>query len=742
MRYIFKELRLHFNKGKIYMKKITLLVIIILNYHFLYAQNTFRAIVKVETTSDVLIGVNAIVENSNIGNISDTNGFIEIKNIPDGEYCIVFSFLGYEKKKLCYTFPLKNPEEIISINLKPKGNELEEIVVSSTRTNTRIEDLPIKVEVIGQEDVDEKVTKEQSDISRLLTEYIGIQTQQTSQTSGNIDIRMQGLDGGKYVKILQDGFPLNDGFSGGLSIMEIPPLDLKQVEIIKGVTSTLFGGDAIAGSINLISKGPGLKHDFSLFLSQSTLNESSIGTFFSTRKDKFGITLLASFGREGQVDINKDGFSEQPKVREFTINPKLFYYFDDSTKLMFGITTGNDERTGGDMNVLNGHPDSLHSYFEKNTTSRNFSQLEFEKSFANGNVFTIKNSVALFDRSIDRPNNEFHGKQISSWSEISFLHRRENNDFVTGINFSTDKFSEDTVLTHLNRGFDYNTFGIFVQDDWKVGKTTLEAGVRSDFHNKYGIFILPHLAVLHRWNEKFSSRIGGGFGYKIPTFFDDDGEEQGFGKNVLPLGNLKPETSISANLDFNYKTLFADDFRINVNESFFYAIVQNTVDPVGESLNSNGFLIYENDDDPVWSAGAETNIILNYKELNFIVGYTFVSAQEEDATHQIPITPKNSVFLDLLYDMNSNWKLGAEAFYTGRQYLRDSTQRQGYWQLGGMIQKKIKNFTVSINLENLLNVRQSNYEPLHTGTSQNPVFKEIWAPLEGFKAIVSVKISF
>ena len=215
------------------MKKITMLVFIILNYHFLYAQNTLRAIVKVETTSDVLSGVNAIVENTNIGSTSNTNGFIEIKNITDGEHCVVFSFLGYEKKKLCFTFPLKNPEEIISVNLKSKGNELDEIVVSSTRTNTRIEDLPIKVEVIGQEDVDEKLTKEQSDISRLLTEYIGIQTQQTSQTSGNIEIRMQGLDGGKYVKILQDGFPLNDGFSGGLSIMEIRPLNLKQVEIIK-----------------------------------------------------------------------------------------------------------------------------------------------------------------------------------------------------------------------------------------------------------------------------------------------------------------------------------------------------------------------------------------------------------------------------------------------------------------------------------------------------------------------------
>jgi len=732
-------------------KSLTLAGFIILNCQFIIAQNSFKAIVKDESNKEALIGVNALLENTNTPSTSDATGSLEIKNIPDGEHCIIFSFIGYENKKVCLTFPLKNPTETITVELKPAGKDLNEFIVTSTRNNTRIEDLPIKVEVIGSDDLEDGITRHQANISELLTQYIGIMAQQTSQTSGNINLRMQGLDGGKYVKILKDGFPLNDGFAEGLNVMEIPPLDLKQVEIIKGTASTLFGGDAIAGSINLISKEPKPKTDLSFFASQSTLKETDLGTFFSKRMGNFGITFLASYQREDAVDINHDGLSDQPKVRGFTINPKFFYYFNNTTKLTLSVSTGKEDRNGGDMNVLNGHADSVHSYFQTNHTTRNYYQLLFEKTFSNGNVFSVKNSIGLFDRSIgssisyDGNPSSFEGKQISSWSEISFLQHLGKNDLVTGIDFSTDKYSDTTVIHYdsniYRRGYNYSTFGLFVQDDWKASKkTTIQAGVRGDFHNTFGTFVLPHLSILYKWNDKLSTRLGGGLGYKVPTFFEDDAEMQGFGTNVLPPLNLKAETSEGINLDFNYKTFFSDDARINVNESFFYTTIQNTVDPAGERLDSNGYLVYANGD-PVTAMGAETNINFTYRKLNVIAGYTFVSAQEEEASHNLAVTPKHRVIIDLMYGKESKWKAGAEAFYTGQQYLRTGSEVPDYWVLSAVIQRKFKNFLIAFNLENLLNVRQSNYESLYTGTLQNPVFREIWAPMEGFKANVSVRIN-
>src|SRR5699024_8682321 len=103
------------------------------------------------------------------------------------------------------------------------------------------------------------------DIRMLLAESTGIHVQTTSPTSANASIRIQGLDG-RYTQILKDGFPIFSGASSGLGLLQIPPLDLKQVEVIKGSTSTLYGGGAIAGLVNLISKTPTEERDLRFHL--------------------------------------------------------------------------------------------------------------------------------------------------------------------------------------------------------------------------------------------------------------------------------------------------------------------------------------------------------------------------------------------------------------------------------------------------------------------------------------------
>ena len=117
---------------------------------------------------------------------------------------------------------------------------MSEVVITSTRSSRTIEDIPTRVEFIAGEELSEKGNMKPGDIRMLLNESTGIRTQQTSATSYNSSIRIQGLDG-KYTQLLRDGLPLYGGYSGSLSLMQIAPLDLKQVEVIKGATSTLYG---------------------------------------------------------------------------------------------------------------------------------------------------------------------------------------------------------------------------------------------------------------------------------------------------------------------------------------------------------------------------------------------------------------------------------------------------------------------------------------------------------------------
>ncbi len=248
------------------MKKILIVSFFMTLNLCVYAQNTFKAVIKDSETNEPLIGSTAILSGTTIGATADIDGLITLTHIPNGKQIIEFHYIGYETKKDTLEFPLTT-SDLIEIFLKSNANELDEVVISSTRSTRTIQNIPTRIEFIGSEELDEKGNMKAGDIRTLLSESTGIQTQQTSATSANASIRIQGLDG-RYTQILKDGFPLYAGAASGLGLLQTPPLDLKQVEVIKGSTSTLYGGGTIAGLVKLISKTPTEERDLRFHLTQ------------------------------------------------------------------------------------------------------------------------------------------------------------------------------------------------------------------------------------------------------------------------------------------------------------------------------------------------------------------------------------------------------------------------------------------------------------------------------------------
>lgn len=706
------------------------------------AQNTFKAIVKDEKSKEILIGVNAVLNKTNHGASSDENGIITISNIPNGVQHITFSYLGYESETKSFSFPLSSTVPV-EIFLEQDEEMLEEVVISSTRGTRSIQNIPTRVEFISSEELGEKGSMKPGDIRMLLNESTGIITQQTSATSGNAAIRIQGLDG-RYTQILKDGFPVFAGAASGLGLLQTPPLDLKQVEIIKGSTSTLYGGGAIAGLINLISKTPEEKRDLSLHLNGTSGKGLDVSGFYGQRFNKVGTTIFASYNRNWAYDPSDTGFTAIPQFDRYVFNPKLFLYLTENTLISIGLNTMFENRLGGDIKYIRGKGDDTHSYFEKNKTQRHSTQLTFGHRFNEKDRLDFKNSVTYFKRNIGVPNYSFEGIQVSTFSELSYTHTNQKTEWVAGLNLWTDKFDEKKLSGFQPRDYNQTIMGAFVQNNWETTEwLDLETGLRTDYVPDYGAAILPRVSAHFKITDKFSSRLGGGFGYKTPTIFTEDSERLQY-QNVLPIDKDKNklERSYGLNIDFNYVTSFCDgNITFSINQLFFYTYLDN---PLLLQSTTDGLYRLNNITGNTDSKGGETNVKIGYKDFHLYLGYTFTdTGTKEDGIRQENIlTPKHRLNSILMYEVEDKWKIGLEAYYFSPQKLVDGLKGKQYVVCGFMIEKIWEMFSLYANFENFTDRRQTRFDTIYTGSISNPIFRDIYAPLDGFVMNAGIKLRF
>jgi len=721
------------------MKLIIIPVMALCSITSAYAQTNTAIHIKDNKTKEPIIGAVASVMGTTIGNVADTSGIIILTNVPNGRQVLRYNALGYSDSYDTLTFPLAHADTSI-VYLEPSAAEMEDVVVSSTRSSRTIQDIPTRIELIGGDELNEKGNMKPGDIRMLLSESTGIQTLQTSATSGNSDIRIQGMDG-RYTQILKDGFPLYAGFSSGLGLLQTPPLDLKRVEIIKGASSTLYGGGAIAGLINLISKTPTNDRELNFPVNGTTAKGLDINGYYGQRYGKVGLTLYAGYDANAAYAPANTVFTAIPQYARYTFNPKLFLYLNVNTDISIGINAAFENRLGGDIHYITGEHDSLHSYYENNKTQRLSSQIDFRHRFKNGEL-DIKNSIDHFNRTINLPAYTFDGTQTSTFSEVSYSTHRKQLEWVIGGNYFTDEFNEAKLTTTPLRNYLIATYGAFIQNTWDISKQLIiETGVRGDYVAKYGLALLPRVSFLYKINSSLSTRIGGGLGYKAPTIFTEESERISY-RNVLPISSdsNRLEHSYGGNWDVNYRTSFADEkVRVSVNQLLFYTHLDNPLMLIPTVANTYRF---ENVQGHIDAFGTETNMKIKYKDFQLFLGYTFTHSQLHQGSTIVatPLTPVHHTNSVLMYEVEGKFKVGLEAYYYSRQRLSNGTYGRDYWLCGLMAEKAWKKISLFINFENMLDSRQTRFGSIYTGTINNPQFNDIYAPLDGFVANGGIKL--
>lgn len=699
-----------------------------------------RIVVQNKNTRAAIADATAAVKDTEITAVSDANGRVELRNIPGGEQAIEIFSPGYEPAQLRLTFPLTDlSERTVFLTLE---NVMGEVTITSTRTGREIEAEPSRVEAIDEEEIDEKISMQPANVSMVLAESTGIQVQQTSATSNTQSVRIQGLDG-RYTQILKDGFPAFGGFSGSLSILEIPPLDLKQVEVIKGPAATLFGGDAIAGVVNFVTKDPGGMPVTTLIFNQTSAFGTDLSVFNSRKFKRFGYTLLGSANYQKPYDVDDDDFTELPKTHSFGFSPKLLFFIDKKTTLTIGNSSSYQDRKGGDTFVLNGNSTALHQYFEQNKTFRNITTFNFNRLFDDGGSLFIKQSLAFFNRDLTTQNYAFKGSQFNSFTDVSYARAFGKHAFVFGGSAVHDQFRETTPnITFTPRDETRTTVGAFIQDTVDLtDKFSLEAGFRLDRGSNYGTFALPRISVLYKFSGHLTTRVGFGLGYKTPTMFIEDAEELLF-RGVAPVGNtLKAERSKGGTFDINYRNTVGEKFSYSINQMFFYTEI---TDPIILRPDINSIYRFSNAASPIISKGLETNARLGYGVAKLFVGYTFTDAKAGylAGDRTLTLLPKHKIDSSLVFERAESFKAGAEFYYGSRQTLDDRSLTPTTAEFGLFGEKTFGKYSIFINAENIFDERQGRYGQVVFPPHQNPTFAELYTHTEGRIFNGGVKIRF
>lgn len=698
-----------------------------------YTQHTITLSIKNSEEKMPLAGATATIISLNRSTVADSLGIATLLDIAAGTHHIIVSYVGLAEQEVTVQVP--RPDSATVEVLLKAGKEQEEVVVKATRTSRTIANIPTRVEVISGEELIEKGNMKPGDIRMMLNESTGIQTQQTSATSFNSGIRIQGLEG-RYTQTLRDGYPLYSGFSSGLSILQIAPLDLRQVEVIKGAASTLYGGGAIAGLVNLVSKTPGKSRELTFLANGTSAGGLDASGFYSQRYGKAGLTLFASRNSNKPYDPAGIGLTAIPKFERYTINPRLFLYGKRTTADV-GVTYITEDRTGGSMDYIkNGGT----GFFEKNKTDRITTQSGIVHKLRDNATLQFKNSYSRFDRVINIPTYVFDAVQQTSFSELTWNTNGQRADWVVGVNLLTDDLAEQGQTADPKRDYHYNTFSLFVQNVWSISqKLVLETGLRGDYLSEYGFEVLPKVSAMIRVLPKLTTRIGGGFGYKTPTIFTEEAERIQF-QNLLPvdISRSKNERSIGGNWDINYRSNFGD-IGFSLNHLFFYTKLKNPMVLVGAT---GGNVQFQNSTGYLDTKGMETNLRLTYVNFKLFVGYTYTDANGNftNSKEWLPLTARHRLNNVLMYEIEDKLKIGLEAYYFSRQRLNDGAIGKPYWIMGLMSEKLWKKCSLFINFENFTDTRQSKFDSIFTGSANNPVFRDIYAPVEGFVVNSGVKV--
>lgn len=691
--------------------------------------------VKDAQTQDPLIGASVQLKDTRYGTTANQSGVFAIHTIPSGRYVLHVSFIGYAAYDT--TVNLDRADSLsLAVLLTPLSVEAEEIVVTGTRTSRSIADVPVRVEAIPQEEVEEKLLMTPASVAMLLNESTGMRVQTTSATSSTANLRIQGLSG-RYTQMLIDGIPSLGGLSAGFSLTQLPPLNLRQVEVVKGATSALYGPDAIAGVVNFLTKEPRKAPELTALLNGTTQRGFDAAAFYGQKFEKAGLTLLASRNTQPRFDVDGDGFSDIAEYARWTLVPKLMYDFSHTLHGGFSGGVSVEDRLGGAASAPRSAVGTDAPYLERIQSTRLQANTWLTWNVSPSRSVSYRFAGMRLTRDDLYGSTPFNARQTVLYADAQYAVDQGRHRWLAGAALNTDEVADRTPGLLASRGYRFRAPGVFAQDEIRLAaRWTLLVSGRVDRHNRYGTFFTPRLSLMHRPTDALTIRLGGGTGFKAPTIFVEEAEEMGF-RQVRPLRQVRAERSQSGSFDANWRGL-AGPLVARLNAALYLTRLQHAVTADEDSLASDVVLL-RNTTGTTLARGGELSAQLTYGEMKLSVGYTYLKTSQTDRgrTEELSLNPRNTFGAVLVWESETaGMKAGLETYWTDSQRVERNPFRQrspAYWVIGAILEKRFGMIRLFVNFENIFDTRQTRTEPIILGDPQQGRVRTlpIYAPLEG-----------
>jgi len=681
--------------------------------------------------------------NSENGVISDVNGYFEIEIDLSKDNTLLISYIGHVSKKISLTNKNLNFNNLI-VYLEEDINGLNEIVVTGTLKDEYVTESPVKVNVITAKKINSFLPSAGTNITKIVQLINGAQEVIACGVCYTNSISINGLEG-PYTSVLMDGIPMYGNLASVYGLNGIPNMIIDRLEIVKGPSSTLYGSEAVAGVINIITKNPKDQPFISLDVQATSHLESYLNMAVTNKIGKTTGYFGVNWDRKNDYDdYNNDGFGDDINLdrislfnkwnisrkskKQFIISSR--YYFEDRRNgVQEFLKNGNYKNLRGSEKI---YGESIYTYrFEL------FGKYEFD--FIED--FEVNYSYSKHDQNSYYGSDYYVAKQDIFFTQFTLSKKYNKHDFLYGLSIKNNLYDDNTIATEkvingdiLNNASNQFIPGLLVQDQFKSSdKISLVGGLRLDHFKDHGLIFAPSFHIKYNPGQWLAFRLNVGTGFRLVNLFAEDHAFVTGQREVKIVEELQPEKSKSLILNTNYiYTGFNGSGNFDID--LFYTYFSNKIIP---NYDIQKYIIYQNSEGYSYSkgvSGAWNHSFLNGIAFTLNFNHQVVKYTENNnnikTMFDMEHSPRWTAGLNIKFPLNNTWSINTSSNYVGIMQLPEVFDMKNNGQISE-ISRPQRSKPFSIHNVNI-NGKLSNKNEVYFGILNIFNFRQKESPLVAY----------